>query len=131
MLQGELEIWAGKATQVPHNLSQLYPHLIHVEERSLGHPNWDETEISELYRGHYNWSGNYAVHVWGRNRRFHHPRSPADIDRLDSTLGEICRLVLYGSKTLRPTQTVAAAGAVPAATPVKSLQKFPMVGRLG
>ena len=97
----EYESWAARATVVPNDLARLYPHLIHVEDTSLNRPNWFEMNL--LYFDHYNWSDNYAVHVWQRHipQGATIPLEPHDINRLDSTLGEITRYVLYGSKEMR------------------------------
>ena len=57
--------------------------------------------MRKLYLEHYNWSNKYAVHAWQRNKEMPIPQSEADADRLNSTMGEIARHVLYGSKALR------------------------------
>jgi len=99
--RGVSESWVGKATAVPHVLAGLYPHLIHVEETSLNQPNW--REMNKIYFEIYNWSNNYAMHIWQMYTRkgVIVPQEPRDVDRLNTTLGEITRYILYGSKGLR------------------------------
>jgi hypothetical protein len=107
--KGRAEPWGELATGVPHKLAVTYPHLIHVEETSINRPNWKESEVRQLYLGHYDWTGNYAVHVWQHDLPpAAPPERPGDVDGLDSTLGEICRLILYGSMDLRSASAASA-----------------------
>ena len=85
-----------------HNLSVLFPHLVHVEERSLVQPNYLHTEL--LYRDRYDWSANYAVHVFGEGKA----KVPADGESLkgyDCMLGEVMRLVYFGDSKLLSNDT--------------------------
>jgi len=95
-----------KATIVPHQLAAIYPHLIHVEETSLNRPNWQADEVRTLYLGHYDWSQNYAIHVWQRSAPSKIPQVPEDINQLNSTLGQISRFILYGSKEIFKNKTM-------------------------
>jgi hypothetical protein len=95
---GQNETWGGKATSFPHLLAKLYPHLIHVEENTLCTPSWKKAGMQQLYLGHYNWTRNYAMHIWNRKAPVPVPVTPNEIDWLNSTLGEVMRFVLYGSK---------------------------------
>lgn len=52
-----------ESVRTAHNLSQLFPHLVHVEERSLAQPNY--LNVEAFYRDPYDWSDNYAIHVMG------------------------------------------------------------------
>ena len=89
-------VWTVLLFQMPHQLARLFPHLIHVEESSLVRPNWQEDHL--LFRDHYNWSSNYAVHVW--HRRGYVPPDPTATHALDNTLGELMRFVYYNDKSL-------------------------------
>jgi len=100
--KGKGETYTHKATIVPHKLAELYPHLIHVEEESLNKPNWKPEGMRQLYTGHYNWSDNYAIHLWHRYlpSGVSVPKKPEDIEHLNSTLGEVIRFILYGSDNI-------------------------------
>jgi len=101
--RGKGEQYSHKATIVPHQLAMLYPNLIHVEERSLNRPNWKQHEMRVLYLGKYDWSSNYAIHVWHRYlpQGAKVPQGPGHINQAQTTLGEICRYILYDSAKLR------------------------------
>jgi len=100
---GDDEAWGYRSVLVPHTLSRLFSSYIHIEEKSLNRPNWQE--LNEIYKTTYNWSGNYAIHLWVRlqvkedTKRV--PESVAEIDCVDNTIGEIGRYVYYGSKWRR------------------------------
>jgi mannosyltransferase OCH1-like enzyme len=89
--------WAYHSVQLPAVLAKTYPGLIHTEENTLNRPNWLETEWLYEKGKWYNWSYNYAVHLYyqqGQNRIEH---SPETIKKLDTTMGEIFRYIYYGS----------------------------------
>ena len=85
--------WAAHSTQMPHKLLQLFPHLLHVEETSLVRPNFNEKDL--LFRGHYPWQNNYAMHVWKKKGPV--PQNSTQLKGLNSTLGDIMRHVLYAT----------------------------------
>ena len=88
--------WATYAVWTPHALAKELPHDVHVEEQHLQHPAWWQSRL--LFDDVYDWSHNYAIHVW--KRYGHVPRSPDQIKTLNTTLGEIMRYVYFGSKAL-------------------------------
>src|SRR6218665_933236 len=61
---GSNELWNRKSVFNADRLASLYPHLVHVEETTLNRPNWGEKV--RIYDGWYNWTQNYAVHLWMR-----------------------------------------------------------------
>ena len=89
--------WARHSTHTPHTLHALLPHLAHVEERSLVRPSW--RELDAIYRGHYDWTGNYCLHVY-LGERFAVPRSVRQMNVYDCTLGEVMRYIYHGSPRL-------------------------------
>ncbi|CAH1799558.1 unnamed protein product, partial [Owenia fusiformis] len=93
--------WSRHSVGVPYDLSKIYPHLIHVEKTSLLRPSWMDAKI--LFQGHYNWTENYAIHIWHRDYKAiggYFPHCPEDLYDLDTTLGEVMRYVLFGNSTL-------------------------------
>ena len=90
--------WAYNSVSVPSLLSDLLPHLIHIELKSLVRPNYLETKL--LYDSVYDWSRNYCVHLY-KGRGVSRPSRPEDIDRKNSTVGQIMRLLYYGDVKFR------------------------------
>jgi len=89
--------WANYAVWTPNKLAKAIPDHVHIEEDTLHHPNFDHSDL--LFRGHYNWSRSYAMHIWKRYGPV--PDSPDEMDSLDSTLGEVMRHAYYGDSALR------------------------------
>jgi hypothetical protein len=75
-----------------NKLAALFPEHIHVEERSLLHPSW-AGELPLLFEKIYDWSDNYAIHVWKNYGPV--PKGPTDIANLNTTLGQVMRHVYY------------------------------------
>ena len=98
--QGEREVWGYTPVILPHRLAEIFPHLVHVEERSIARPNWTPEEMERLYNGTtYNWTSNYCVHWWSHvsaNWMQLAPRGLDDVGRINSTLGQVVRHALYG-----------------------------------
>lgn len=94
--KGEEEAWAEKSVENTHKLAELYPHLIHIEETSLDRPSWFETDL--MFNQVYNWSQNYAVHLfirmWPNEKK---PTGPEDILTARTTLGQLARRIMFGS----------------------------------
>ncbi|ELU07691.1 hypothetical protein CAPTEDRAFT_189062 [Capitella teleta] len=85
--------WARYAVWSPHELAAQHPHLIHVEDKNLLHPSWHEPDL--LFKGNYDWSENYAMHIW--HRFGYVPETPEEIMHLNTTIGQVMRHV-YQSK---------------------------------
>ena len=97
---GSKEGWNVKSVHNPHTLASLYSHLVHVEETTLNRPNW--IEMVQIYDGWYNWTQNYAVHLflrmWPDDKL---PNGVEDILTRNTTLGELARRVIYGSHEIK------------------------------
>lgn len=75
-------------------LSELLPHLIHIEDETLIKPHWSDLE-SLFGRRLYDWSTQYTCHVWTRVGG-QVPASPDVIKRLNSTIGQMMRYIYFG-----------------------------------
>lgn len=79
--------------QIPWEMWTRDPTRLHMESTRLYRPNWYEADI--LFKhADYNWSENYAVHVWTNGNPV--PKSEAEIQTLNTTIGQIFRYVMYG-----------------------------------
>ena len=88
--------WVENSLQVPYRLSKKYPNLIHVEGYNFTRPNWNQLPM--IFEQNYDWSTNYAMHMYIRAYK-----KEANIDiirRLNTTVGSVCRHVLFGNKEL-------------------------------
>ena len=93
----DLKKWGYDSVRMAHHIWEYFPHLVHVEETSLAHPNYLDPE--HYYRDPYDWSGNYAVHLM----REHTAKIPDDVESLkgyDCLLGQVMRLVYFGDQKL-------------------------------
>jgi hypothetical protein len=90
--------WAVHSVLVPARLAKKYPSLIHTEAKSLHRPNWLETKWLYNNGSLYDWSRNYAVHLWYRFHNVDH--NPEDIKMLNTTMGELFRYIYYGKKDI-------------------------------
>ena len=89
--------WGGNSVLMAHALAEIHPNLVHIEENSLLKPGWRHSDL--MFEKHYDWSNNYAMHIWKRRGKV--PDDPAQMDQLNCTLGEVMRYIYYGSKDLR------------------------------
>lgn len=88
--------WAYHSTILPCELSKIYPNLIHVENRTFIRPSY--VELPLIYQENFNWSQNYAMHLYIRFYKGMYTFS--DARRLNTTLGSVARHVLYDTKEL-------------------------------
>ena len=91
-----------ESVRMAHRLSELFPHLVHVEESSLAQPNFLHPEL--FYRDQYDWSENYAIHVM-RERASRIPKNPITLAGYDCLVGEVMRFVYYGDSKLRSNKS--------------------------
>ena len=79
-------------------MTRKHRDLIHVEEKYINHPNWMKNEIKMIFDGKYkfDWRKNYVIHLW--NRLSHVKTNPEEIKTLNSSFGEIARMVYYWQK---------------------------------
>ncbi|XP_022321629.2 uncharacterized protein LOC111123532 isoform X2 [Crassostrea virginica] len=88
--------WAYHSTILPNQLSLKYPHLLHVENKTFVRPNY--TQLPLLFQKNFNWSKNYAIHLYIRfYKRMH---TFIDVRRLKTTMGSVARYILYDTKEL-------------------------------
>ena len=88
--------WAHHSTILPYQLSLKYPHLLHVENKTFVRPNY--TQLPLLFQKNFNWSKNYAIHLYIRfYKRMH---TFIDVRRLKTTMGSVARYILYDTKEL-------------------------------
>lgn len=91
-----------------HRLGLKYPDLVHVEENTLIAPQYDDFDPM-FKQGHlYNWSQQYSTHVWKRFGPV--PTKPEDIEKLNSTLGQMMRFVYFGHVELAGMQNTSKLG---------------------
>ncbi|XP_076446827.1 uncharacterized protein LOC143284078 [Babylonia areolata] len=92
--------WGIHSTFLPHTLARLYPHLIHNAGYAFVRP--DLPDIREVWEGHYHWAPNHAVHLYFRSmlegRQVRTDYTLHELLALNSSLGEIARHVVFGSK---------------------------------
>ncbi|XP_076082507.1 uncharacterized protein LOC143053599 isoform X2 [Mytilus galloprovincialis] len=88
--------WGVHSTQVPYWLSQKYPDLIHVENKTFVRPSWENLYV--IFDHNFDWSKNYGLHYY--IRFYKHTHDFNDIKYLNTTIGSTARHVLYGSKDL-------------------------------
>ena len=85
----------GYNVQTAMKMAKKYPHLIHVEEKYINHPNFWKEEIRMLFDEKYkfDWSKNYVVHLWHKISKV--SADPETIKHLESSFGEIARMIYY------------------------------------
>ena len=108
--------WNHHACRVPMMLAGLYPNLIHVEWYSIHQPNWFKRQWLYTDGLLWDWSRNFAVHLWFRE----HPKNviydPVSIRRLKTTTGQIFRYIYYGDTRLLPP-------VIPESTPITGFKQ--------
>lgn len=92
--------WAYNSGKVPYHLWRRYPHLVHVEKRSMHRPNYRQLE--KIYGADIvNWEDNYSVHlwyrVWKKSKLYKEEPNEINIRTMNSTFGQIARRILYGT----------------------------------
>ena len=88
--------WDYHDSIIPYRLQFQYPRLIHVEEKTLNYPSGKEIDL--IFKHRYDWSRNYAMHLWYRLHEFEH--NQIGIRHMNTTFGEIARFIYYGSPKL-------------------------------
>ena len=81
-----------------HTLSVIFPHLVHIEKKTLNYPN--SINIDDLFSNNYNLTNNYSLHIFYREL-YYIPDTLEDLDGYNCTLGVAMRMVLYDSGKLR------------------------------
>lgn len=92
------ESFYKNSLQVPRDMWHRDPKRLHMESARLYNPNWYDAD--KLFkRGDFDWSDNYAIHVWTNGNPV--PQSESDIQTTNTTIAQIFRYVLYGDKRPR------------------------------
>ncbi|KAK7098038.1 uncharacterized protein [Littorina saxatilis] len=92
--------WGIHSTFLPLALAKIYPKTIHNAGYAFIKP--DLPGVREIWEGHYDWRENHAVHLYyrsmveGKDIRTNYTLQ--ELTRLNSTLGEISRHIVFGSK---------------------------------
>ena len=79
--------------KMPWKMWVRNPERVHVERERLYGPNYFEAD--KLFkRWDYDWSQNYAVHVWTNGHVV--PRSEEEVQTANTTVAQVFRNALYG-----------------------------------
>ena len=76
-------------------MARKHHELIHVEKKFINHPNWHDNEIKMIFdeKHKFDWRKNFVVHLW--NRVSHVKTNPEELKSLNSSFGELARMVYY------------------------------------
>jgi len=97
---GVQEMWAQKSVINTDLLARLYPHLVHIEDTTLNFPDYRHRVW--IYNGWYNWTQNYAIHLWMRLWPMHlRPNGFEDVLIKKTTFAEVARRIIFGIHGLR------------------------------
>jgi len=94
--------WNRHSVYVPMQLAKRHPNLVHVEWFSINRPNWNERHWLYTTGKLWDWSDNYAVHLWYREHPTDIVYDPLTIRQLNTTTGEVLRLIYYEDLRLLP-----------------------------
>ena len=86
--------WTYNALEIPGKLSKKHPNLIHVPIFYFTRP----ATHTLIHHRHYDWSLNYAIHIFQRYYRYNIDESV--IRHLNTTMGSVARHVLFNNKEL-------------------------------
>ncbi|KAK6173344.1 hypothetical protein SNE40_016813 [Patella caerulea] len=88
--------WGIHSTFVPFRIAQKHKDLIHIEKEAFFKP--DLAAIEKLYTGKIDLSKNHAIHLYVRSIKKYYTLD--QFRKMNTTLGELARSVLYDSKNL-------------------------------
>jgi len=95
--------WNRHSVYVPMELAKRHPQHVHVEWFTINRPNWNERQWLYTSGKLWDWSENYAVHLWYRAHPADVSYDPVTIRHLYTTTGEVLRLIYYeDSRLLQP-----------------------------
>ena len=89
--------WAVHSCQIPFQLHKQYPQHIHVDKDTLINPGSLYRHLIFNLHTKFDWSKNYAMHLFYNHYKHKQPYNPSNIWTLDSVFGQISRYVLFGS----------------------------------
>ncbi|XP_064619665.1 uncharacterized protein LOC135483079 [Lineus longissimus] len=90
--------WGHHSVALPAILAKAHPNLIHTEKDTLNRPNYLERGYLYNKGMFWNWSRNYAIHLWFRFHNQEH--NEEDIKDINTTMGQLFRYILYGKMEL-------------------------------
>ncbi|KAK6963379.1 glycosyltransferase family 32 protein [Biomphalaria glabrata] len=85
--------WGYNSMEVPMKLYQNDTSRLLEIGKKIYRPNWHERAL--LTNGTYDWSQNYAMHIWRSAKP--HPESTEEINSANTTICEVLRYILYGN----------------------------------
>ena len=99
--------WNTYSVKTPADIAMIYPEKVHIEQTRFFRPNY--IELTSIYRGFYDWSNKYTVHMWESSIHFSYtllgtkwenvvPQSPSEIpagDRVRNSIQEIFRHICF------------------------------------
>lgn len=97
--------WNRHSVFVPMKLARQRPDLVRIEWFSINRPNWNERHWLYAPGALWDWSSNYAVHLWFRDHPVDTVYDPVTIRRLNTTTGEVLRHIYYEHTDLLPEIT--------------------------
>ena len=90
------ESYLYNAMEYPLLIIEKFEKLIHVEYGKLSRP-WSQIGF-KIYNTNYKWVGIYGIHLFSRS--YKKPMTTERVKYFNSTVGSICRHVLFGDKEL-------------------------------
>ncbi|XP_059154507.1 uncharacterized protein LOC131939990 [Physella acuta] len=91
--------WGYNSMKVSQNMYFNNTNRLVNVRKQLYQPNWYEIEKLVNASHPYNWSQNYAMHMWVNSGRI--PKETLAIQADNSTVGQIFRYILYGDPKIR------------------------------
>ena len=91
-------LWGYNSVSMPFRLARQHPALVHIEWNTLIHPHWQNTLWIFQKEKLWDWSSVYGMHLYYRVYKPQH--NPESIKTLNSTLGEVFRLIYYNSTSI-------------------------------
>ena len=99
--------WTTYNVKTPANIAMIYPEKVHIKHTRFFRPNY--AELTGIYRGFYDWSKKYTVHLWESSGHFSYallgtkwddvvPKSPSEIPsgyRVQNSIQEIFRHICF------------------------------------
>ena len=82
--------------EVPFDIATRFPRIIHVEGYNFTRPN--KSNLDQIFKQNYDWSTNYGIHLY--IKAFKQRLNATVIRTLNTTIGSVCRHVLFGNKEL-------------------------------
>ena len=92
--------WAYHSCQIPFQLHKQYPQHIHVDKDRLINPGYPSSHLIFDLHTKFDWSKNYAIHLYYRVYKHRKTYNITTIRKLDSVFGQVSRYVLFGNSSI-------------------------------